>query len=144
MIQRIQTLFLTITAGLLISMLFVPMVKFVGSDTVIRYIEYLPTATMLIVTIVLCITTIFSYKRRIFQIRVCNLNSLILLGFQIFLVVKFFTREPDMIYTISAVFPIAGAILTFIAMRYIARDEALVMASNHLRPSKEEKKKKRK
>ena len=144
MIQRIQTLFLTITAGLLISMLFVPMVKFVGSDTVIRYIEYLPTATMLIVTIVLCITTIFSYKRRIFQIRVCNLNSLILLGFQIFLVVKFFTREPDMIYTISAVVPIAGAILTFIALRYIARDEALVMASNHLRPSKEEKKKKRK
>lgn len=144
MIQRIQTLFLTITAGLLISMLFIPMVKFVGSDTVIRYIEYLPTATLLIVTIVLCIATIFSYKRRIFQIRVCNLNSLILLGFQIFLAVKFFTREPDMIYTITAVFPIACAILTFIAMRYIARDEALVMASNHLRPSKEEKKKKRK
>lgn len=143
MIQRIQTLFLTIAAGLLISMLFIPMVKFAGSGTTIRYVEYTPTFIMLLVTIVLCITTVFSYRKRIFQIRLCNLNSLILLGFQIFMIVKFFTREPEMIYTLAAVFPIAAAILTFIAMRYIARDEALVMASTRLRPSKSERKRRK-
>lgn len=139
MIQRIQTLFLTIAAGLVISMFFIPMVTFAGGSTKIWYYEYTPTMILLIVTAVLSLVNIFSYKNRLFQIRVCNLNALILLGFQIFMAVRFFQREPEMIYSIAAVFPIAAAILTFIGMRYVARDEALVRSASHLRDTRRKK-----
>ena len=39
MFFRIQSLFLTIAAGLLVSMFFAPMIRFVGEDTVIRFVE---------------------------------------------------------------------------------------------------------
>lgn len=117
-------------------MVFTPMIKFTDGTTVIRYIEYTPTLIILIVTVVLSFVNIFSYKNRLFQIRVCNLNSLICLGFQIFLAVKYFQSAPGMIYSVSAIFPIIAAILTFIGMRYVARDEAMVQAAYHLRDSK--------
>lgn len=141
MIQRIQTLFLLAAAGLLVSMFFVPMARFPEGETCIRYLELPSCLSLLLISTILCITTIFSFKRRIRQIRLCNLNSLILLGFQIYLAVLFFKREPEMIFSVSAIFPVCAAILTFIAMRYIARDEAMVMAASHLRPSRKGKKK---
>ena len=111
MIQRIQTLFLTIAAGLLISMFFTPMVRFTGdTSTTIPFVAvamakgFTLTTIFQIVCTVLSVTVIFLYKNRIRQIRLCNLNT-----------------------------PICAAILTFIGMRYIARDEALVMASTRLR-----------
>ena len=126
MIQRIQTLFLTIAAGLLISMFFTPMVRFTGdTSTTIPFVAvamakgFTLTTIFQIVCTVLSVTVIFLYKNRIRQIRLCNLNTIILIGYQIILAVYFF--------------PICAAILTFIGMRYIARDEALVMASTRLR-----------
>lgn len=136
MIQRIQTLFLLAAAGLLTSMVFTPMIKFTDGETVIRYIEFTPTLIMLIVTVVLSFVNIFSFKNRMFQIRVCNLNTLICVGFQLYLAVKYFQSEPGMIYSVTAIFPILAAILTFIGMRYVARDEAMVQAAYHLRDTK--------
>ena len=83
MIQRIQTLFLLAAAGLLTSMVFTPMIRFTDGATVIRYVEFTPTLIMLIVTVVLSFVNIFSFKNRLFQIRTCNLNTLICVGFQI-------------------------------------------------------------
>ncbi|HIT47930.1 MAG TPA: DUF4293 domain-containing protein [Candidatus Coprenecus stercoripullorum] len=144
MIQRIQTLFLTIAAGLLISMFFTPMVKIMGPEGVadiVRYVEIYPTLIMTLVTTVLCIATIFYYRKRIMQIRICNINTLILIGYQAYLIVYYIKfRDTGMVPCITAVFPIAAAILTFIAMRYIARDEALVMAASHLRSRRKNRK----
>ena len=130
MIQRIQTLFLAAAAGLLISMFFTPMVRFTGdTSTTIPFVAvamakgFTLTTIFQIVCTVLSVVVIFMYKTRIRQIRLCNLNTIILIGYQIILAVYFFQR----------VFPICAAILTFIGMRYIARDEALVMASTRLR-----------
>lgn len=144
MIQRIQTLFLTIAAGLLISMFFTPMVRFVGdSATTIPFVAvamakgFTLTTIFQIVCTVLSVTVIFLYKNRIRQIRLCNLNTIILIGYQIILAVYFFQRASklgeDALFTVPCIFPICAAILTFIGMRYIARDEALVMASTRLR-----------
>lgn len=135
MIQRIQTLFLLGAAGLILSMFFTRMYGTLDNE-VLLYAKDYTSLVIIFVALVLCITTIVSYKKRIFQIRLCNLNSLILIGFQVYLAVKFFTREPDMVFSVTAVFPIAAAILSFIAMRYIARDEAMVMAASHLRSRK--------
>lgn len=143
MFFRIQSLFLTIAAGLLISMFFAPMIRFVGEDTVIHFVEvaafkgFTLTTIFQIVCAVLSIVTLVSFKNRIRQIRLCNLNTIILIAYQIVLAVYFFQRDSklgeDALFTVPCIFPICAAILTFIAMRYIARDEALVMASTRLR-----------
>ena len=134
MIQRIQTLFLTIAAGLLISMFFTPMVRFVGdSATTIPFVAvamakgFTLTTIFQIVCTVLSVTVIFLYKNRIRQIRLCNLNTIILIGYQIILAVYFFQRASklgeDALFTVPCIFPICAAILTFIGMRYIAEED---------------------
>ena len=92
-------MFLTIAAGLLISMFFTPMVRFVGdSATTIPFVAvamakgFTLTTIFQIVCTVLSVTVIFLYKNRIRQIRLCNLNTIILIGYQIILAVYFFQR----------------------------------------------------
>lgn len=138
MFFRIQSLFLTIAAGLNVSMFFTNLIKFTDGLT-ISFWEYTPTRIFILVTTVLSIIAVSSFKNRLFQIRICNLSTLISLGFQIYLAVLFFRREPEMIFTVNAVFPIVAAILTFIGMRYVARDEAMVMAATRLRSSRRKK-----
>lgn len=135
MFFRIQSLFLAIAAGLNISMFFTNLIRFTDGLT-ISFWEYTPTRIFLLVTSVLAVVALSSFKNRMFQIRICNLSALIALGFQIYLAVLFFRREPEMIFTINAVFPIVSAILTFTGMRYVARDEAMVMAASRLRRPK--------
>jgi peptidoglycan/LPS O-acetylase OafA/YrhL len=135
MFFRIQSLFLSIAAGLNISMFFTNLIKFTDGLS-ISFWEYTPTRIFILVTSVLSIVAVSSFKNRLFQMRICNLSTLISLGFQIYLAVLFFRREPEMIFTVNAVFPIVAAILTFIGMRYVARDEAMVMAASRLRRSR--------
>lgn len=119
-------------------MFFTNLIKFTDGLT-ISFWEYTPTRIFILVTTVLSIIAVSSFKNRLFQIRICNLSSLIAVGFQIYLAVLFFRREPEMIFTVNAVFPIVVAILTFIGMRYVARDEAMVMAATRLRSSRRKK-----
>lgn len=135
MFFRIQSLFLSIAAVLNISMFFTNLIKFTDGLS-ISFWEYTPTRIFILVTSVLSIVAVSSFKNRLFQMRICNLSTLISLGFQIYLAVLFFRREPEMIFTVNAVFPIVAAILTFIGMRYVARDEAMVMAASRLRRSR--------
>lgn len=131
MIQRIQTLFLLAATGLLFSMFFTNM-----EYTTIEAVKYtnIPTLlAMLIVTFALSFATIFLYRHRILQIRLSILNSLILIGFQGWILWMLFPREENSAFSISVVFPIVAAILTFLAMRYIARDEAMVRSTSRLR-----------
>lgn len=133
MLQRIQTLFLIIASGLIFTLFIAPMIKFTDGVTVVRYVEYYPTLIFALVSFVLSIVIIVSYKKLVYQMRLCVLNSLILLSAQIFILVKFFTRTPEMTFSVTAVFPIAAAIFTLLALRYIARDHAILLTSRHLR-----------
>ncbi|MFA7116702.1 MAG: DUF4293 domain-containing protein [Bacteroidales bacterium] len=138
MIQRIQTLFLTVAFGLLFSMIFYPMITFIDSKVVIYYFEYYPTTILLLVTLILTGITIFSFKNRILQMRITTINIIILLGFQVWIIVKYLSRTSDMHYSFTAIFPIVCLILNLIAIKYIARDQAIVIASSRLRPSRKQ------
>ncbi len=113
-------------------MLFTPMITLMDGET-IYYAERYDMLVFILVTFVLAGTTFFSYKNRMFQIRLCVLNSLILLGWQALIAVLFFKREPVMIFSLTAVFPIVASVLTFLALRYISRDEAMIRAASRLR-----------
>lgn len=141
MIQRIQTLFLLIAAGLVLSMAFCNMSESAVStlpdgtfeQSVQRYVDDLTAISLIFMSFALMMVTIFDFRKRLRQIRMCNICSLLLIGFQIFLCIKYFKRPDGQIFTLTAIFPTVAAILCFIAMRYIARDEALVMSASRLR-----------
>jgi len=131
MIQRIQTLFLFIACGLLFSLFFVPMATNAAQPT--NYTDSSVLLALLIILILISFLSIFLYRHRMLQIRLCILNSLLLLGFQGIIAYYFFTASEGTVFSLTAVFPIVSAILTFTAMRYIARDEAMVRAADRLR-----------
>lgn len=131
MIQRIQTLFLLIVSGLQFSMFFTKMAY--SAEEVVKYRELTPLTVMVVLTFLISFLTIFLYRRRMVQIRFSVINIVLLLGFQALLVIHFVKRPEEAIFSISAVFPVVSAILTFIALRYIARDEAMVRAISRLR-----------
>lgn len=107
----------------------------------ITYAQFTPFLILTIISAIVCFFTIFVFKHRILQIRMCIFNILVLLGYQAWIGYAFCTREPGVAFSISAVFPVVCAILTFTAMRYIARDEAMVRAASSIRSARKSRKK---
>jgi hypothetical protein len=129
MLQRIQTLYLLLAGGLLASLFFIPMCETVGGAT--AYSDDAGLLILLILSIATSLGTLFLYRRRTLQIRLCFFNSIVLIGFQGLIAYYFFTTEAA--FSVTAVFPLVAAILTFIASRYIARDEAMVRNAGRIR-----------
>ena len=68
--------------------------------------------------------------------RLCIINAIVLLAFQIWLGVDYFRNMKDMTYSFTAVFPVISAILNVLAARNIFLDEVLVQTSSRLRSSR--------
>jgi len=131
MIQRKQTLFLLISFGLIISMFFSTM-AYSSSEK----LTFMHKTEFLILNIIITFLTffaIFTYRHRILQIRISAMNTAMLIGYQCWIAWFFFTRPHESVFTVSAVFPIVCAILTILAIRYIAIDEARVRSTSRLR-----------
>ncbi len=140
MIQRVQTLYLLGTFCLLLSMFFSTFCYTPGANP-IEYTHYTPFLVLLIASFAVCFFTIFLYRHRMVQIRLCTFNTLILLGFQGWLAYEFFTRAEGVAFSATALFPGICAILTVVALRFIARDEAVVRSANSIRSYKKNRKK---
>jgi uncharacterized membrane protein YhhN len=110
-------------------------------ETIMKFTQYWPFLIFVIVTFVLSFFSIFIYKRRIQQMRICIYNMLVLLAFQGWIAYMYFTRLDGTVFTISAVFPIVAAIFVFMAFRKISEDEALVQGMNSLRDMTKNRKK---
>jgi uncharacterized membrane protein (UPF0182 family) len=85
------------------------------------------------ITTAIALVSIFLYKKRVIQMRLTLLNAIILIGYQAWIVYLFIVRPEGSAFTTPAVFPIVAAILSWMAFRYIARDEAMVRAADRLR-----------
>ena len=154
MIQRIQTLYLIVVTILLVFIIFFPIADFIrstdemifslsvsglvsDSGEIVEHFSVYPLFVLLGVSILITLSTIFLYKKRMLQIRFCIFNIIVLLGFQglMFYYVRFAqTYLPGTAsYNLFFVFPVVSAILVFLALRAIARDEALVRSLDRLR-----------
>lgn len=131
MIQRIQTLFLLAATALLSSLFFLTIAK--SQVESVKLIQITPLLIFNVITTIVAFITIFLYRNRVLQIRLTILNSIILLGYQGWIVYLFFVRPEGSAFTTPAVFPVVAAILSWLAFRYIARDEAMVRAADRLR-----------
>lgn len=82
--------------------------------------------------------TIFLFKKRILQIRLCVFNAILMLGyygFFAFLIysIKSEMGDVDMSVKFALSFPFVGLILDYLAIRNIGADEALVRSLDRLR-----------
>ena len=163
MIQRVQSIFLLAASAFIITLLFTSITVLGGNDTIIEVKPFLfgdgvqesinAVAGVLYYTIaiiisaLLSVVTIFMYKRRDLQLRLCSLNIVLLLGIQVFIgyilyksdafVDQMNIVEPGfsagIIYSVFNAFPAIAMILTYLAFRYILKDELLIKSLNRLR-----------
>ncbi len=150
MLQRVQTLYLLVVAGLLIAMLFVDLATVTAgaqpSETLTAFgvfrDEYYLFA-LIALAIVASLTAVFSYKKRKFQIRLCFALAVLLAGIMAFIALYIFRMKealeavphimPVMRYSLANTFPLVSLILVYLAYRGIVRDEALVRSLDRIR-----------
>ncbi|MDR0892216.1 MAG: DUF4293 domain-containing protein [Mediterranea sp.] len=148
MIQRIQSVYLLIATGLLITALCLPMGYFMDASGAQHVFKALGAqladghhntwglfAILLLSTIVDAFT-IFAFRVRILQIRLTIFSSLLLVGYYIAFVAFFFVLKPDATsFRVgwALCLPLVGIILNVLALRAIGRDELMVKAADRLR-----------
>lgn len=140
--QRIQTLYLAISTILIATLLFsTKAVSLNGDGSVaeqIKYTSYLPYLVLTVIVLALNVLALTTYKHRIFQMRTAGLSSIITLALQIWLVVDFVATHNDVVFKLTAIFPLITIILNVLAMRGILADQLLVESAYSLRKSRRE------
>ena len=129
--QRIQTLFIGISTLLTASLFFCRFATILGpegAEEVIRYYEKTPYLILMIMTLTAEICALFSYRMRILQARVCIIAALLMLGMQLWFLADFLKYRNELIFSITMMFPVAGAILNFLAARSAMVDEMTLQA----------------
>ena len=137
--QRIKTLYLAIATALLASMFFCKFATIVGpqgNDLEIMYWEKIPYVTLLAISTIGNIFSLFAFKIRMPQMRVATGAAILLLAFQCWIVVDLARNWNEMSFSVTALFPLIAAILDIMAARSILLDEAMVQSSARLRASK--------
>ena len=147
MIQRIQTIYIFISALLIATLMkltfaelsvnnelytFVAKGIFYGEELIFNGMAifiFIPVIALL------HFFTIFLYKKRILQIRILVFSIVLLLGlFGLFFYFSYAGFDGAKIaFKIPVVFPIVAAILDFLAIRAIGKDEALIRSLNRIR-----------
>lgn len=119
-----------------ISTVLMGMMIFCNKAQGIAYNAYWPYVVMLVIITVLNILALTSWKFRIFQMRTAVLSAIITLAFQVWLAVDYFTAADDVVFNITAVFPVVSVIFDLLAARGILADELMVRSSSRLRSAK--------
>ena len=107
-----------------------------GNDLEIMYWEKIPYVTLLAISTIGNIFSLFAFKIRMPQMRVATGAAILLLAFQCWIVVDLARNWNEMSFSVTALFPLIAAILDIMAARSILLDEAMVQSSARLRASK--------
>lgn len=153
MLQRIQTVYLLIIVALMTAILFLPLAVLQSGDQLFTFDAFgvstmdaqaelvYPTWGLFaldVIILLLAFWTIFLFKKRILQIRLCVFNAILMLGFYA-LFAFFYWNLSDQKETLSLhlkialSFPLISLILDYLAIRNIGADEALVRSLDRLR-----------
>lgn len=147
MIQRIQTIYIFIAAvltGLLLRLDFAELavngelyvfnaMGITRGDEVI--FDGLPVMAFIGLITLIHFVVIFMYKRRIRQIRLLAFTVILLLGLLgiLFYFIYAGFQDVEVLYKIPMIFPLIAAILDYLAIRAIGKDEALVRSLDRIR-----------
>ena len=138
--QRIQTLYLAISAGLVLAMFLSNAFTLPGDagQVAVRYLAIAKPYFTIILSILAAISllALVTFKLRILQMRLSVLAALISLGIQIWLVVMYFGLPGGAAVSFTAIFPLVITILDFLAARGCFQDQLLVESASRLRKSR--------
>lgn len=154
MIQRIQSLYLLVVVALMTTTLFAPLAKFMTTqaefalkaftleDVASGVTQSIPPymGILLLLTAIVPFVTLFMYKRRMLQIRLCAVNIVLLIGAIVFLAIYYYLNSmfdgaefTARSFSMAAIFPLLSLILTYMAARAIFKDEMLVRSLDRIR-----------
>ena len=147
MIQRIQTVYLLIVAGLLITAMCLPMGYFIdtmgehpfkalGMGVNDAFQSTWGLFGILMFSTLVAAATIFLFKNRMLQIRMTIFNSLLLVGYYIAFIAFYFALKNDAnMFRIgwALCLPLVSIILNILAVRAIGLYEVMVKAADRLR-----------
>ena len=153
MIQRIQSLFLLLALICMSIFYFVPFgslemqtetgitdvpMGLYGVDLGEEHFSTLPLLILLSVVVLILLLTIFMYRHRILQIRICIFNLILTLGcsglafFFLYQASEKFAAN-NYHTSVLIVLPIVAAVFIGLAIRGIAKDEALIRSIDRIR-----------
>ena len=147
MIQRIQTVYLLISA-ILVGLLFLFPFAEIAKDGAVYLFNFkgimldgtikengFAISGLIGIILVMHGFAIFSFKTRIRQIRIIVFSVLLMLGlFGMFLFFTYYTFSDVRIsFKISMAFPLVAIILDYLAIRAIGKDEALIRSIDRIR-----------
>ena len=137
--QRIQTLYLALACGIVAALFFSPLAVAIGDGGAQETIYFTDNVYFLCLMISIALASLLAlvlFKHRGLQMRVTVIAGLLLLGFQIWLAVRYFTAPEGIVFKFTAILPLVAAILDFLALRGILADQFLVESYGRLRSSK--------
>lgn len=153
MLQRIQTVYLLLITVLMVILLFLPLavvqsgnqvftfdvtgVRSIGEQSELVYPFWGLFALAAIIAL-LALVTVFLYKKRILQIRLCVFNAILMVCFYgLFLFLGYDLKgslEPlSLSVRLALCIPLICLILDYLAIRNIGADEILVRSLDRLR-----------
>ncbi len=153
MIQRIQSLYLILVVVNMIVALFVPLAQFNTIDSLYQFTaqgvssvgdvaaETIPTWGVFALDAVIAavaLVTIFLYKNRPIQAKLCIINAFFLVTFFIVIFLSIYSIREDLGATGHALlgnlaFPLSALVFDILAYRAINRDEQLVRSLDRIR-----------
>ena len=147
MIQRIQTVYLFISALLMGLLFLLPFAEIVKDGALFLFnykgiiqdgvLKENGGAISILIGIIMALhgVAILSYKHRIRQIRITVFLILLMIGlFGMFFFFTYYSFSGAQIsFKISIIFPIVAIILDYLAIRGIGKDEALIRSIDRIR-----------
>jgi glucan phosphoethanolaminetransferase (alkaline phosphatase superfamily) len=152
MIQRIQTVYLALALILVGLWGWLPMAEIASGIDVYRFsitgitnvdtgkviVEAWPLFVLMLIIELIQFLIIFMYKNRIRQIRMATFNILLMIGIvgAAWFFMNSSMKELDnaiSVYKVTMAFPLVAAILNYLAIRAIGKDEALIRSIDRIR-----------
>ena len=137
--KRIQTLYLGISTALILSMFFCKFATIIGpagEELSIGYHEKLQYLVMLIMLVTAHVAATASFKAPFLQARVAMIAALMSIGFQIWLAVDIIRFFNEMTFHITALFPLAAAVLNIMAAKRALVEEMTITAVKSMKSAR--------
>ena len=147
MIQRIQTVYLLVSTILLGIIFWLPLAVINAAGEPYLFdikgvhkaaevvISGLPLIVLLALIVVLQLVAIFSYKKRIRQIKILIFSMILLIGIlALFFWFAYWGFKGAVVsFKIACIFPFVAIVLDYLAIRAIGKDETLIRSLNRIR-----------
>ncbi len=150
MLQRIQTVYLLLASICMVVSLLTNLAVFTVGGEIVNFeamgfylneeIIFSTWGLFIIgnISAVLSVLIVFIYKKRMLQIRLAGMNLFIILGYYGLIAFYFLKRNTEVVSTfenvgIGMITPFVAIVFTYLAIRKIGADEALIRSLNRIR-----------